>query len=108
MAYVPTTSTLRLYMESEFASTRAKMAALTDEQLAFCDQVYDLAMRNYSNGADFIIECYEPWVLVQDFKTLDDVRRMTGIVLEGALNAREGTDQDAELGTAQRFENEWQ
>ena len=93
MAYEPRTSTLKLYARNP----SAKYSALTDDQLAFVDNVYELCAKNYSAGGDTVIECYEPWTVVENFRTLDEVRSFCGLRVEAEQNARWGEDTDSEV-----------
>lgn len=88
--HIPRTGSLTLYMKNPSPRT----AALTDEQLAFVDDVYELCERNYSAGGDTICECYEPSEIVKEFKTLADVRDFCGLRVEAEQNARWGEDTD--------------
>ena len=77
------------------------------EQVAFVDAVYAMCEEHYEAGGDGIVECWEPAEIVEEFKTLNDVRQLCGLKVEQALNARWGEDGDPELGTADRFK-EWE
>ena len=79
-------------------------ATATPADLEFVDQVYEMCDRNYGAGGDLIIECYGPKDVLDEFKTLDDVRRVCGLHVEQALNARWGEDSDPEL---RRARTEW-
>lgn len=65
---------MKMYARSEFASTQAKMLALTPAQLAFADSVYADAESTYESGGQWVVEAMEPWEVVADFKTVADAR----------------------------------
>lgn len=73
---------LNMYKNSEFKSTREEMSKLTEAELDFVDSVYDWAELNYDRGGDTICECYEPWTIVKEFKTIHDAKRMAALHLE--------------------------
>jgi hypothetical protein len=75
-------------------------------QIAFVDAVYAMCEEHYGAGGDTIVECYTPEEILEEFETLDDVRRFCGLKVEQALNARWGEDDDPEVGRAERFD-EW-
>lgn len=96
-------STFGLYLKSDSPRTKTKIMEMTPAQREFVDRVYELCEKHYSDGGDTIVECYEPWEVIAQFKTLADVRDFCGLKVEQALNCREGTDQDPEVEAARRF-----
>lgn len=82
------TGTMKLYVESKSVRTAARMAAMTGAEKELADSIYKLAGDNYSNGGDVIVECWEPWALVAEFKTLDDAREYMGLVHDRAEDIR--------------------
>lgn len=80
----------------------------TAEQIKFVDAVFELCERNYDNGGDTIVECWEPSEILAEFSTLNDVKQFVGLQVENATNKRWGEDSDFELKVLRRFENEWQ
>lgn len=77
------------------------------EQIAFVDDVFDMCEKNYENGGSMIVECYEPEKILKRFTSLQDVRGFIGLNVEQALNARSGEDDDPQLETYRRFNDEW-
>lgn len=75
----------------------------TPEQVAHVDAVYVLCERNYENGGDVVVEAMGPEEILEDIKTLDDAKVLCGLVVEQALNARWGADDDSELNLADRY-----
>ena len=75
----------------------------TPEQVAFIDSVYAVCEANYDAGGDTVVECFDPDEILDQFKTLDEVRKYCGIKLEQALNTRWGDDEDEELKAYERF-----
>lgn len=94
-------------MQEDWASVRKFKAEHTAEEVDFVDQVFEIAERNYERGGDTIVECYSVEEAFREFKTLDQVREMCGLQVEAELNAREGTDEDAELKRFAAFQ-EWE
>jgi hypothetical protein len=72
-------SSMKMYSKSECKSTMAKMAAMTEEQKNFADEVYVWAEANYDSGGDVIVEATEPWELVKQYKTLAEVKEVCEI-----------------------------
>ncbi|NCA13813.1 MAG: hypothetical protein EBS89_06710 [Proteobacteria bacterium] len=87
--------------KGEFA---AWCASISPERLAFVDQVYWIAEKNYCNGGDIIVETFTPREVEAEFKTIEHVQDYCGLKAEQALNARWGSDDDPQLKTMQRFE----
>lgn len=83
------------------------LATASDDDKSFVDSVYEMCERNYANGGDTVVECYEPQAILARFKTLNDARKLCGLIAEQATNCREGNDNDPELATLARFDNEW-
>lgn len=73
------------------------LATASEKDIAFVDEVFDLCERNYDAGGDVIVECYSPAMVLEEFKTLEDVRNCVGLWREQALDARWGDDTDPEL-----------
>ena len=69
----------------------------TESQIKFVDSVYDMCERNYERGGDVIIECWLADRILEEFKTLKDVKEYCGLMVEQALNARWGEDSDPQL-----------
>jgi hypothetical protein len=72
-------------------------ATATPEQIEFVDQVYVICEENYEKGGDRIVECYGPEEIIEDFKTITEVREHCNLMVEQELNARWGEDNDPEL-----------
>lgn len=79
----------------------------TPEQIEFVDSVYALCEKNYEAGGDTVAECMEPNEVLEQFKTLDDVREFCGLEVEQAANCRWGEDTDPELERLKRFDEGW-
>ena len=67
-------STMRLYQNSRFPSTKEKMATLTPAQLILCEKVYSWAEQNYDKGGHWIVETMEPWEVVKQFKSVANAK----------------------------------
>jgi hypothetical protein len=80
--------TMKLYTSSEFESTRKQMAVLTEAELVFADEVYALAESRYEDGGDRVVECWEPWSVVDRLKTLADVREYMGLIKDREEDVR--------------------
>lgn len=81
------------------------MAELSFDQKQFVREVKALCLKNYENGGDTIIECFEDCEIVAEFKTLADVKEYCGLKVEQELNCRWGNDDDPEVRRAAKFAN---
>lgn len=97
----------RVFKSQNIKLYETQLGKYTEEQIAFVDQVFEVAERNYSRGGDTIVECYGPEEILEEFKTLEDVRESCGWAVESRLNARWGEDSDPELRQAAAFK-EWE
>jgi hypothetical protein len=79
------------------------LATATPEQIEFVDSVFALCEKNYSAGGDTVAECFTPEEILEQFKTLDDVRSYCGLRVEAEANARWGEDTDPELARLRAF-----
>ena len=75
------------------------------QTIEFVKSVYKLCTDNYDAGGDTIVECFSPQEIVNQFKSLEEVKEFCGIKIEQELNARWGEDTDAAVGRAKNFEN---
>lgn len=75
------------------------------KDVKFADDVYAVCERNYDAGGDLIVECFEPSTILNNFETLEDVKKYIAVRLDHDLNRRWGNDDDPELLRYQRFEN---
>jgi len=69
----------------------------------FPSQVRELAQLNYEAGGSYIIECFTDEEILEEFKTLDDVKTYCKLKCEQATNCRWGEDDDPEVNRP-----EWQ
>ena len=69
----------------------------TKTQLAFVDKVYEMCEKNYENGGDEVVEPFAPAEILEEFKTLKEVKDYCGARVEYALEFRYGEDSDPEL-----------
>lgn len=69
----------------------------TKEQIQLVDEIFKLCEDHYDNGGDVIVECFSPYVILQQFESIDDVKNFCNINIEQAKNARWGEDDDPEL-----------
>jgi hypothetical protein len=83
------------------------LATATPEQIEFVDSVFALCEKNYSAGGDTVAECFTPTEVLEQFKTLADVRDYCGLRVEQEANARWGEDTDPELERLKAFAK-WQ
>lgn len=83
------------------------LATATEAQIEFVDSVFEVCERNYSRGGDVVVECYTPEEILDEFKTLNDVREFCGLKLEQAANCRWGEDTDPEVERLDAFK-EWE
>ena len=63
----------------------------------FPSQVRELAQLNYEAGGSYIIECFTDEEILEEFKTLDDVKKYCLAKCEQATNYRWGEDNDPEV-----------
>jgi hypothetical protein len=73
------------------------VATGTYDQIKFVDDVYALCEANYDMGGDTICECYTPEEILEEFPTIDEVKKLVKAKLEQATNTRLGSDDDVEL-----------
>lgn len=73
------------------------------EAIEFVDSVYEFCEKHYEAGGDTICECLDPSDIMEEFKTLDDVKEYMGIKVEQALDCRWGEDDDPELYRYEKF-----
>lgn len=66
-------------------------------QTFFPSQVRELAQLNYDAGGSYIIECFTDKEILEEFKTLDDVKTYCKLKCEQATNCRWGEDDDPEV-----------
>jgi len=78
----------------------------TPVQVEFVDAVFAMCEEHYAAGGDTIVECYAPDEIIEEFISLDDVKRFCGLQVEQALNHRWGEDNDPEVKRSERFQ-EW-
>lgn len=71
--------------------------------IEFVDSVYHECEQNYEAGGDTIVECFEPNEIVEEFKTLNEMRKYCGLKVEQALNSRWGEDSDPEVARYKKF-----
>ena len=83
------------------------LATANAQQLAFVDEVFGLCERNYENGGSVVVECFSPEEILEEFKTLADVKKFCGMKLEQATNCRWGADDDPQLEDLRKFKEEW-
>jgi hypothetical protein len=76
---------------------------MTPEQKAFVREVRAVCELNYEVGGDEIVECFTDEEIVEQFKTLEEVKDYCGMQVEQALNTRWGEDDDPELKRAEAF-----
>lgn len=55
-----------------------EVAAMTPEQLRLADELYAAAEADYNN-CDTIVECFEPHELVEQFKSVADMKEFCGV-----------------------------
>jgi hypothetical protein len=92
-------NTLKQY--KDFLATESK------EKIEFVDQVYSLCEKNYENGGDIVVESFTPPEILDEFKTLKDVKKFCGVKIEHALNFRLGEDDDPQLKDYDNFKEKW-
>ena len=71
--------------------------AFTAEQYNLVDEIITFCLKNYDNGGDIIIECWEFEEILQNFNTLEDAKTFIGIQLDREKDCRWGEDNDPEL-----------
>ena len=76
---------------------------MTPERRAFAKAVRKLCMENYDRGGDVVVECFTLEEIAAEFETFDDVKDFCGLLIEKALDARWGEDNDPEVTAAERF-----
>ncbi len=52
------------------------IAGATDEQASFADKAYLLCEKLYDHGGDEFVELVSPDVIVSQFRSLDDLRKL--------------------------------
>ena len=92
-------NTLKLY--KDFLATESK------EKIEFVDQVYSLCEKNYENAGDTVVETFTPPEILDEFKTLKDVKKYCGLKIEQSLNCRWGEDDDPQLKAYDNFKEKW-
>ena len=92
-------NTLKLY--KDFLATESK------EKIEFVDQVYSLCEKHYENGGDTVVETFTPPEILDEFKTLKDVKKYCGLKIEQSLNCRLGDDDDPQLKNYHNFKEKW-
>jgi hypothetical protein len=83
------------------------LATASNEKIKFVDQVYSLCEKNYENGGDWIVECLTPIKILNEFKTLKDLHKYCGAIIEQSLNCRWGEDDDPQLKAYDNFKEKW-
>ena len=83
------------------------IAGAEEKQIKHVNSVYKLAEKNYENGGDQIVECFNPQEIMEMFPTLKSVKEYCGLKIDQALDARFREDSDTELVTAENFNNNW-
>lgn len=81
---------VRRASESQGGRFSAAQYGLVDEILSWCK-------RNYANGGDIVVECYEFEEILEEFDSLEDVKETVALRLEAEKNHRFGLDSDPEL-----------
>ena len=76
----------------------------TIQQYEMADEILSFAIRNYANGGDVIVECYEFEEIIEEFESLDDAKECLRIRLSKEKDCRLGEDNDPEL---LRSEDNW-
>lgn len=79
------------------------LATATPKEIEFVDSVYAECEKHYSAGGDWIVECFTPEEILEQFDSLDTVRKFCGWKIEQELNARWGEDSDPQLERSRRF-----
>lgn len=74
-------------------------------EIELADNIYHICEQNYSAGGDTIVECYTPEEIIEQFKTVDQVKSLIGLKIEQELNARLGEDTDPQLERQRNYEN---
>jgi hypothetical protein len=80
------------------------LSQASPEQIDFVDSVFAECEKHYNAGGDNVVETFEPDEIVQQFKSLDDVREYCGLKVEQESNARWGEDSDPELKRLKDFD----
>lgn len=93
---------IRIYIDSQMTSTRAKMANMTQEQIDLADAIYASAEANYETGGHWVVETMEPWLVVERFATLADAESHWRLVEDVAQDVRAAGDCDAEYDQQRR------
>ena len=78
----------------------------SQKDLQFVDKVFLLCEKHYDGGGDVVVETMEPEDVLQEFKSMKDVKSYCGIWVEQNLNARCGEDNDPQLGMYKKYK-EW-
>lgn len=81
-------STIKIYLDSEFDSTARKMAEMTSEQISLADAIYAEAEKYYETGGSWIVEAMEPWEVVKMFKSVGHAAQHWEIVENYAQDIR--------------------
>lgn len=81
---------------------------LSRRQAKFVNRVREVCRNNYDAGGDIIIETYSDEEILEQFKSIKEVRDFIGLRVEDETNKRWGEDDDPELARLKRFEKaEW-
>jgi len=88
--------TIKLYVDD--------LPDLTCEQVELVDDIYAACEANYDAGGDTVVECFDPFDVLESFDSVEAAKEYCGIKLEQALNHRWGSDEDDELQAMKRFE----
>ena len=88
-------------MKSRSLRSQAQWLSMASpEQIELVDSIYELCERNYDRGGDVIVECWSAGEIVEEFGSVEDVKRFCGLKVEQELNARWGGDDDPQLKRA--------
>lgn len=81
------------------------LATAKAKQIAFVDEVFAMCEANYAAGGDTVVECMSPQDILDEFKSLRDVKKYCGLIVEQATNCRWGEDTDPEIERLRAFED---
>lgn len=82
------TETLKLYLNSPFKGTQDKMSAMSEKDLEFVNKVYSWAEKNYAKGGQWIVECLEPWAVLEQFKSVPQAKEYAGLIQDQCEDAQ--------------------
>lgn len=69
----------------------------TPEQIALVDSIYAACEAHYEQGGNLIVEALEPAEVLQQFKSIEEVKTYCNLQIDYAKDHRWGEDSDPEL-----------